>query len=468
MWAHAPAWLVEMWPAFAVACVCLVTEMFFAAAELSVISCDRIALRKDAEAGQRPARLLEQFLDNKQRFLATTLLGTQMSVIVSTVTMTYALHKVVADDRAELYLLALMTPVLVIFGEIVPKTIGQQSADRWARRLVYPLWLASKVFSPVVAPLTKLSTAMLKKMHVPERKLVTREELELLLKTPSVSMKRGEITEGERRMISRIFDFTDTTVADVMMPLSDVVALSETADLATASRQIEETQYTRFPVFRERVDRVVGTVHAFDILKAGRSEQKIGALARAPIFVPGNQPAVDLLVELQRARQGMAIVVDEYGGAGGHRHHRGHPRRDRRRDRGRARRGRAQDPQGGRRCVAGQRAHVGGRGQPSAARGPARGRGVRERRRPGAGEAAPHPARRRERPLRQRAGQGGQGQRARRRRGAGAPGQAPLAGARTGHHRLKRALARPACKYFSVTAGRGGLAIGHRMPITCA
>jgi putative hemolysin len=317
MWAHAPAWLVEMWPAFVVAGVCLVTEMFFAAAELSVISCDRIALRKDAEAGQRPALLLERFLDNKQRFLATTLLGTQMSVIVSTVTMTYALHKVVADDRAELYLLALMTPVLVIFGEIVPKTIGQQSADRWARRLVYPLWLASKVFSPVVAPLTKLSTAMLKKMHVPERKLVTREELELLLKTPSVSMKRGEITEGERRMISRIFEFTDTTVADVMMPLSDVVALSETADLATASRQIEETQYTRFPVFRERVDRVVGTVHAFDILKAGRSEQKIGALARAPIFVPGNQPAVDLLVELQRARQGMAIVVDEYGGAVG-------------------------------------------------------------------------------------------------------------------------------------------------------
>jgi len=313
----APPWLHEMWPAFAVAGVCLLLEMFFAGAELSVISCDRIALRKDAETGSRPARLLEQFLDNKQRFLATTLLGTQMAVIVSTVTMTYALHKVVSNDRAELYLLALMTPVLVIFGEIVPKTIGQQSADRWARRLVYPLWLASKLFSPVVAPLTQLSTAVLKGMRVPERKLVTREELELLLKTPSMSSRRGEITEGERRMISRIFDFTDTTVADVMVPLSDVVALSETADLATATRQIEETQYTRFPVFRERVDRVVGTVHAFDILKAGQSDQKIGALARAPIFVPGNQKAVDLLVELQRARQGMAIVVDEYGGAVG-------------------------------------------------------------------------------------------------------------------------------------------------------
>jgi CBS domain containing-hemolysin-like protein len=206
---------------------------------------------------------------------------------------------------------------LVIFGEIVPKTLARQSADRWARRLVYPLWLASKLFAPVVVPLTRLSTWLMRRLGVAERKLVTREELELLLKTPSSINKRSEITEGERRMISRIFDFTDTTVHDVMVPLSDVVALSENADLATVAKQIEETQYTRFPVYRERVDRIVGTVHAFDILKAGRAGERIGSLARAPIFVPGNQAAVDLLVELQRARQGMAIVVDEYGGAVG-------------------------------------------------------------------------------------------------------------------------------------------------------
>ena len=310
-----PHWLHVLWPAFVVAGVCLLAEMFFAAAELSVISCDRIALRKDADAGSRAAVLLERFLENKQRFLATTLFGTQLSVIVSTVTMTFALHRVVPPEHAELLLLAAMTPTLVIFGEIVPKTIGQQSADRWARRLVYPLWLASKLFSPVVAPLTRLSSWIMRRLGVVERKLVTRQDLEALIKTPA--SRRGDLTEGERRMISRIFDFTDTTVNDVMVPLSDVVALAETADLGTAARQIEETQYTRFPVYRERVDRIVGTVHAFDILKSGRTTDRVGTLARAPIFVPANQPAVDLLVELQRARQGMAIVVDEYGGATG-------------------------------------------------------------------------------------------------------------------------------------------------------
>ena len=303
-------------PAFIVSGVCLLVEMFFAASELSVISCDRIALRKDAQAGHRSARLLESFLVNKQRFLATTLVGTQLSVVVSTVVMTYALHHVY-PLRAELYLLACLTPVTVVFGEIVPKAIGQQHADWVARRIVVPLWLASRAFAPLVFLLTRFTSWVTRALKVPERKLVTREELELLLKGPATARTGSEITEGERKMISRIFEFTDTTVHDVMVPLSDVVALPEDADLDRAAKEIEDKQYTRFPVYRERIDRIVGTVHAFDVLKAGKKDDKVGQIARAPIFVPKSQPAVDLLVELQRARQGMAIVVDEYGGAVG-------------------------------------------------------------------------------------------------------------------------------------------------------
>jgi CBS domain containing-hemolysin-like protein len=303
-------------PAFIVSGTCLFLEMFFAASELSVISCDRIGLRKDAQAGVRSARLLESFLSNKQRFLATTLVGTQVSVVVSTVVMTYALHRI-DPHRAELYLLVGLTPVTVVLGEIVPKAIGQQHADWVARKIVYPLWLASKAFAPLVWLLTRFTSWLTRALRVPERKLVTREELELLLKGPAGTRAQGEITEGERKMISRIFDFTDTTVHDVMVPLSDVIALPEDADLDLAAKEIEDKQYTRFPVYQERIDRIVGTVHAFDVLKSGRQNTKVGMIARAPIFVPKSQAAVDLLVELQRARQGMAIVVDEYGGAVG-------------------------------------------------------------------------------------------------------------------------------------------------------
>jgi CBS domain containing-hemolysin-like protein len=303
--------------AFIVSGCCLLLEMFYAAAELSVIACDRIKLRKDATEGQRAAKILEQFLANKQRFLATTLVGSQLSIVVNTVVMTYALHHRFGS-RAELFLLAGLTPTVVVLGEIVPKTIGQQNADRVARIIAYPLWLSSKFFAPLVFVLTRFTTWVLRVLRVPERKLVTREELELMLKGPTVAA-RSEITEGERKMISRIFDFTDKTVYDVMVPLSDVVALSEDATIEEAAREIEDKQYTRYPVFKERIDRIIGSVHAFDVLKAGRAQQQtnLGALARAPIFVPTSQPAVDLLVELQRARQGLAIVVDEYGGAVG-------------------------------------------------------------------------------------------------------------------------------------------------------
>ena len=317
-WEAVRAEVMALWPALVVSAVCLVTEMFFAASELSVISCDRVALRKEAEAGGRSARLLEAFLANKQRLLATTLVGTQLSVVISTVVMTYSLHAL-HPAHAELYLLAGLTPVTVVLGEIVPKALGQQHADWMARKLVYPLWLASKVFAPVVFGLTRFTSWVTRSLRVPERKIVTREELELLLKGPGQGGRtaQGDITEGERQIISRIFDFTDLTVGDVMVPLSDVSALAEDADLETAAREIEDKQYTRFPVYRERIDRIVGTVHAFDVLKAGRADVQVGSIARASIFVPRSQAAVDLLVELQRARQGMAIVVDEYGGAVG-------------------------------------------------------------------------------------------------------------------------------------------------------
>ena len=145
--------------------------------------------------------------------------------------------------------------------------------------------------------------------------MVTREELELVLR--GKPGRQSEITEGERRMIARIFDFGDLTASDVMVPLSSVAALDEATEIEEVVREVEDKGYTRFPVYRERIDRVVGIVHAFELLKADPAQDSLEKLMHKPPFVPEGQPAIDLLVELQRARQGMAVVVDEYGGAVG-------------------------------------------------------------------------------------------------------------------------------------------------------
>lgn len=297
--------------------ICILFEAFFALSEISIISCDRLRLRQDAATGSRTAKILEQFLQQKQRLLATTLCGTQLSIVVSTVVMTYALHEhAIYRARAELYILLGLVPVTVIFGEIVPKSLARQHADRIARLVAVPLFVMQKVFFPLVATVTVITGWLTRRLGLAERKMVTREELGLLLQGPATE----GMTDGERKMISRIFDFKETTVGDVMVPLSDVTALPAEATLDDLAVAIDDKQYTRFPVYKERVDHIVGIVHAFDVLKAGPGAsvpngQTVGDFGRAPIFVPQSKPAVDLLVELQRSRQGMAIVVDEYGGA---------------------------------------------------------------------------------------------------------------------------------------------------------
>ncbi len=297
--------------ALLVSAICVLGEAFFALSEISIISCDRMRLRQDASRGSRTAMILEQFLQQKQRLLATTLCGTQLTIVISTVVMTYALHQRYGA-RGDMYLLAGLVPVTVIFGEIVPKSLARQHSDWVARLVAVPLLVMQKLFWPLVASVTFLATFLTRRLGLAERKLVTREELGLLLQGPAT----GNMTEGERTMISRIFDFKETTVGDVMVPLSDVTALPAEATIEELAAVIEDKQYTRLPVYKERVDHIVGIVHAFDVLKIGAATgQAIGDLSRAPIFVPMSKPAVDLLVELQRSRQGMAVVVDEYGGA---------------------------------------------------------------------------------------------------------------------------------------------------------
>jgi CBS domain containing-hemolysin-like protein len=154
-------------------------------------------------------------------------------------------------------------------------------------------------------------------------KLVTREEVESLVNLgpelsadPSLPALPSDVTEGERSMISRIFDFASIQVYGIMVPLSDVVALPESATVADLSREIADKKYSRIPIYRDRLDQIIGFVHAFDVLKAPRNA-KAAELARTPLFVPESSQVMSLLARLERMRQGLAVVVDEYGGAVG-------------------------------------------------------------------------------------------------------------------------------------------------------
>ncbi len=308
-----------------IALVCLLLEAFFSSTEIAIVSAEKAHIRRLAQNGNRGARYVEEFLVAPHRLLAMTLLGTQLSVVTSTVVITLWLYRV-AGARAELYLLLGLTPIIVIFGEIVPKAIVRQHANVLAPIMALILRWAMRVLSPVVSVLASVSTLVQRRLGIEQpRKLVTREDLEMMIAArPSEFQAAGEpyaapsdVTEGERSMITRIFEFSGVEVYSLMVPLSDVTALPEDATVDELAREIADHKYSRIPIYRERIDQIVGVVHAFDVLKAGRSQLCAADLQRPPIFVPESQKAVELLARLQRGRQGMAVVVDEYGGAVG-------------------------------------------------------------------------------------------------------------------------------------------------------
>jgi len=311
-----------MWQPLVLSAVCLVVEAFFSSAEIAIVSADRAHIRDLAATGHRGAKLVEDFLIAPHRLLSVTLLGTQLAVVVQTVVWTLWLHEH-QPHHVELLLLLGLTPVVVVLGEIVPKAIVRQHANRVAPLQALLLSWLMRVLAPGVYLLEQVSKLATRRLGIDvHHKLVTRDEIESLVSaqgepTGDSSVSQSDVTEGERSMIARIFDFPSLRADDVMKPLSDVVAQAETASIAQLACEIADKKYSRIPIYRERLDQIVGVVHAFDVLKSGRSDGKAKELMREPLYAPESCPALDLLVRLERAHQGMAIIVDEYGGAVG-------------------------------------------------------------------------------------------------------------------------------------------------------
>ncbi|HKA87244.1 MAG TPA: hemolysin family protein [Haliangiales bacterium] len=297
---------------------CLMAEAFFSGSEIAVVSADKTTLRRKAGEGDNGAKLVLAFLHKPQSLLATTLLGTQLAVVTSTTVVTLALLGRYEDG--ELLAVAILSPALLLLGEIVPKTLFQQHADRVVTRIIYPLRAASLLLAPLVWALTHVTSFVARALKIEDRSaFVTRDELRLLLEEPQAGAPAAAIPEAERSLVMNVLDFGGRTVYDVMVPLSEVTALPDEATLDEAAAEIADKQHTRIPVYRERVDQIVGVLHAFDVLAAEAQGRKpsLAELMRPPIFVPESKPTVDLLRELQRAGQQLAVVVDEYGGAVG-------------------------------------------------------------------------------------------------------------------------------------------------------
>ncbi|MBT8492894.1 MAG: hemolysin family protein, partial [Deltaproteobacteria bacterium] len=298
-----------------VAAICLAFEAFFSGSEIAMVSASRARLRHQAQAGDHGAAVAEKFLAEPQVLLATTLMGTNLATVTFSVTVALALLGR-QTSGSELLAIALVSPMTLIFGELVPKTLFQRHADTIVPRIIYPLRFASIVLRPGVWVMGAFAALVTRVLGVDrERAFVTKDELAMLIE--SEAKGETDITSDEREMISNVLELSDADVENVMVPLSEVSALPVEASIAEATLEIADKQHSRIPIYEDRIDNIVGVLHVFDLLSAQNGEQLVAELARVVPYVPENQPCVELLLDLKHSGDPMAVVVDEYGGAVG-------------------------------------------------------------------------------------------------------------------------------------------------------
>ena len=294
----------------------LLLEGFFAASEISLVSANRRRLHHRAEEGHRGAKIALKLLSRPEYLLATTLLGAYMSAAANTILMTMLLLDRLGHG-GELPAILALPPLLLVLGEIIPKSIGRQQATVLAEKLAPPLWVASWIIYPIAlifaggSRLLLFFTGVRKTGQLP---FITREDLRLVVEKsgPEVDLERKE-----RIFIHRILQFSLRTVKEVMVPLIRVTAIPDTLTLGQAVAEFRASRFSRLPVYHHRIDNLIGVLHDFDLLGEEGPDRPIRAFMRPVTYVPELKKIDRLLAEMQRQGTHLAVVVDEYGGAVG-------------------------------------------------------------------------------------------------------------------------------------------------------
>src|SRR5687768_7047414 len=244
---------------------CVLVQAFFVSAEVALSACDRTALRARAAAGAGSAARAERMLAVPQVTLATTLVGANLATLVAVLVLALELLE---RGGSPLWAPLIAVPPLLVIGHLVPKAIVQAHADGIVDKIATPLRLASFLLRPLVVVVGGYAAALTRVTRTDRKKaFVTRDELALLIESEPISDK-PEISADEREMIANVFELSEYTVEELMVPLSEVTALPEDAPLNEAALEVSDKQHSRMPIYRDRVDDIVGVVHVFDILQA--------------------------------------------------------------------------------------------------------------------------------------------------------------------------------------------------------
>ena len=305
---------------------------FFAGAEMAVVSVNKNRIKVLADEGSKRAALLQTLFEDSTKFLSTIQVAITLAGFFSSASAATGISQVLGGWIAQFEIpysntiaVVVVTIILsyftLVFGELVPKRIALQKAEAFSLFVVQPIYIISKILSPFIKLLSLSTNGFLHLIGMKTENLeeaVSEEEIKKMLETGS---ENGVFNEIEKEMINSIFSFDDKTAKDVMVPRREVFAIDIEEPLEKILDEILETRHSRIPVYEEQIDNIIGILQVKDVMIEARKksfeEVDIRALLKEAFFVPDGKSTDELFREMQKTKNRMAVLIDEYGGVSG-------------------------------------------------------------------------------------------------------------------------------------------------------
>ena len=294
--------------------VCLLFSAYFSATETAFSSANLTRLRMLAEKGNRRAALVCRQLERYDRLLSTILIGNNIVNIAMASLATALFVKSFGDAGATLSTVV-VTVVVLIFGEISPKSIAKDCAEDWAMTAAPFLQLMIWLLMPLNAAFSLWKKLLARVFHLDPDSRMSPEELLMLV---NEVQQDGSIDKDEGDLLKNAIGFSDQEAQDILIHRVDLAALPVTASKEEVAELFTETKYSRLLIYREDIDHIIGTVHQKDFyVGCGVTDKPLEEILSPPVFVMENEPISLLLKKLRQSKMQMAVVVDEYGGTCG-------------------------------------------------------------------------------------------------------------------------------------------------------
>jgi len=282
---------------------------FFSGAEMAFVSVNRALVRERAKKKNSHATILDSLLQKPDNVVSAIVVGNNLVNILASIIAGAIATKVFGDIGIGIAT-AVMTLVIVIFAEVTPKALCMRN-EKLALKVAKPLFIITKIFHPLAIFLTYLSNSLIKVIGVERRKsVVTEEEIRAMLE---LGEEEGTIKKDEKEMVTEILDFDDTKVWEVYVPRENMVCLHEDDSIERLIKKSIETGFSRFPVYRDNIDDIVGMVHVKDTLAVKNKKIPVKEIMRDILKIRAGMKADDVLREMQKRKIHIAILQGEDG-----------------------------------------------------------------------------------------------------------------------------------------------------------